>query len=71
MSVEHGCNDTDGEKNEVLGEKPVPFSLYRPKLSRGLAQARTRATEARGRRLIKKVLLLFCPVLPYIRKGFV
>jgi hypothetical protein len=32
MSVERWWNDADGATNEVLGEKPVPFSLYRPKI---------------------------------------
>ena len=40
-----------GEK-EVLGEKPVPISLYRPKISHVFTQTRSRATVARYRRPI-------------------
>jgi hypothetical protein len=39
MSVERWWNDVDGAKNEVLGEKPVPFSLYRPKISHVFTRA--------------------------------
>lgn len=43
MNVERWLNDAEGDGvggwDEVLGEKPVPFSLYRPKISHVFTQA--------------------------------
>jgi hypothetical protein len=51
------------EKTEVLGEKPVPVSLYLPQIPHGLNRDRTRASAVRGRRLTAWAmarLIFFC-----------
>jgi len=50
MSTEQWWNDTDRGKAEVLGEKPIPVTLYLPQTPHWLAWNRNRTSEARGRR---------------------
>jgi hypothetical protein len=43
-------------KTEYLGEKPVPEPLCPPQIPHGLKQARTRASEVRGRRITARAM---------------
>jgi len=43
MSTEHWWFNSDNGKTAVLGQKPVPMSLYAQQTTRGISKVRTRA----------------------------
>lgn len=43
MSMEHWWCNSDNGKTAVLGQKPVPMSLYAQQTTQGISWARTRA----------------------------